>query len=130
MVELAPNLLVAGRFLLKRPLARGGMGSLWVAEHVELKAPCALKFVGHPGGKAGEVSEAFRLRFAREARALARLRSTHVVQVFDFGEWGDVPFLAMELLEGEDLAGRLAREGRLGGPLCVEVAGQLARGLA
>ncbi|HEU4538235.1 MAG TPA: serine/threonine protein kinase, partial [Polyangiaceae bacterium] len=80
---------MAGRYLLKRRIGGGGMGAVWLAEHVELRAPCALKLIE---GEAAQNPE-FRRRFTREARAAALLRSPHVVQVLDSGEWRGQPYL-------------------------------------
>jgi serine/threonine-protein kinase len=120
-----PGLLVANRFRVCSPLGRGGMGSVWLAHHVELDMPCALKFVEG----AGALDPDTRHRFAREAKAAALLRSPHVVQILDAGTWDGTPYLAMELLEGETLAERLARLGRLRPPACVAVVDQVARAL-
>jgi serine/threonine-protein kinase len=83
------------------------MGSLWVARHVELDVQVAVKF------NAMEREDAHDLRFRREARATARLKSPHIVHVFDYGIERGEPYIAMELLEGESLRELLQREGRL-----------------
>src|SRR5262245_642648 len=101
--------LVAERFLLEEVLARGGMGSVWVAHHVTLDCPCAVKFIDERYVR----SDVLRKRFEGEARAAAKLRSRHVVQILDYGVWQGSPYIAMELLEGEPLSDRLEREGRL-----------------
>ena len=121
-----PNLVVAERFRLNRLLGRGGMGSVWHATHLGLDIPCALKFIEGPHAAMPEAH----MRFEREAKAAAQLRSPHVVQILDHGIWDGTPYMAMELLEGEDLGKRLARVGRLPPKkLCVIVA-QVARALA
>jgi serine/threonine protein kinase len=102
--------LVAERFDLEREVARGGMGAIWRAHHVRLDCPVAVKFID---AKYAE-SEFLRQRFQREARAAARLRSRHVVQILDYGVWKAIPYIAMELLEGEDLGSRLDKQQRLG----------------
>ncbi|HEU4538621.1 MAG TPA: serine/threonine-protein kinase [Polyangiaceae bacterium] len=122
---MRPGLLVANRFQVRAPIDRGGMGSVWLAHHVELDMPCALKFIEG----AGAFDPALRHRFAQEARAAALLRSPHVVQIFDAGTWEGTPYLAMELLEGETLAKRLRRLGRLRPAACVAVAEQVGRAL-
>jgi serine/threonine-protein kinase len=99
---------VGGKYRLERQLSSGGMGSLWVAVHESLDVRVAVKFM-HPFA----ASAVGRARFEREAKASALVRSPHVVQVLDYGTAEGVPFLAMELLEGEDLATRLERRGRL-----------------
>src|SRR5690606_41010451 len=62
-----------------------------------------------------------------EAQPAATLRSAHVVQVRDFGVDGSTPYLVMELLQGEDLAARLCRVGRLPPDALVEIMDQVAR---
>ena len=101
--------LIGGRYRLEYALGEGGMGSVWKAEHVTLHTPVAVKFIT----PSHEESEDALARFMREAQAAAALRSTHIVQVFDFGVEKGAPYMAMELLEGESLATRLLREGRL-----------------
>ena len=104
-MRLAENTIIAGRFRLNRPLGQGGMGAVWHATHIGLDIPCAVKFIegsrtDHPEAQA---------RFEREAKAAAQLRSPHVVQILDHGICEGTPYMAMELLEGEDLGQRLAR---------------------
>jgi serine/threonine-protein kinase len=102
--------LVGGRYVLEAPIGRGGMGEVWRAEHVALRAPVAIKFLQ---GASAE-SETSRRRFLTEARVTASLKSRHAVQVFDYGVTDDgIPYLVMELLEGETLERRIARLGRL-----------------
>jgi serine/threonine protein kinase len=97
--------LVAERFELEREIARGGMGAIWRAHHIRLDCPIAVKFID-PGLVQADL---LRDRFQREARAAARLRGRHVVQILDYGVWRGAPYIAMELLEGETLAERLER---------------------
>src|SRR6188474_2429119 len=104
-----PGAIVRETFRLERPLASGAMGAVWLARHLDLDVPVAVKFIGGTGGS----TAATRGRFEREARAAAQLRSPHVVQILDYGDDGGTPYLAMELLEGEDLRARLERVGRL-----------------
>jgi eukaryotic-like serine/threonine-protein kinase len=93
---------------LVRPLARGGMGSVWLAEHLTLQTQIAVKLCLSEGPLPGHVAE----RFRREAALAFRVRSPYVVQVYDHGLTLDrVPYIAMELLQGEDLATRLRRLG-------------------
>ena len=104
-MELQENLVVADRFRLVRMIGRGGMGSVWQAVHIALDQPCAVKFIE---GQLGNVADAH-ARFEREAKAAAALRSPHVVQILDHGVWAERPYIAMELLEGEDLGKTIAR---------------------
>jgi len=85
------------------------MGSVWYAEHLSLNASVALKLIDAPTATDQLATE----RFLREARLAAALRSPHVVQILDYGLDANAPYIVMELLEGESLAGRLERLGRL-----------------
>ncbi|WP_049949468.1 serine/threonine-protein kinase [Sorangium cellulosum] len=111
-MQLESGSIIAGKYRLERALSAGGMGSVWVAQHVQLGTHVAVKLMG----TAYAGSPAFRARFEREARAAAHLRSPHVVQVHDFGFEQGVPYLVMELLRGEDLSARLTRVRRLSLP--------------
>jgi serine/threonine-protein kinase len=104
VVALAENMIVAERFRLNRMIGRGGMGSVWHATHLGLDTACAIKFIE---GDFASLPEAH-ARFEREAKAAAQLRSPHVVQIMDNGVWEGRPYIAMELLDGEDLKKRLA----------------------
>jgi serine/threonine-protein kinase len=92
-------------------LGQGGMGSVWRGEHLGLSAPVAIKVMDPALATTAEGSA----RFHREAQAAAALRSPHVVQILDHGVDAatQAPFIVMELLEGESLASRLDRCGRL-----------------
>src|SRR6185312_8866757 len=96
--------IVAGKYRLERTLARGGMGSVWMARHVQLDMLVAIKFMD----AAATASED-----ARAAKAAAQIQSPHVVHVHDYGLEGTTPYIVMELLQGEDLGARLRREKRL-----------------
>ncbi len=124
-MELVPNLVIAGRFRLQRPLGKGGMGSVWVAQHLGLEIPCALKFIE---GKIADDPE-MRMRFEREAKAAAQLRSPNVVQIFDHGIHEGMPYIAMELLVGEDLRHRLERVTRLSPRELLPIVEQVSRAL-
>jgi serine/threonine-protein kinase len=101
--------VIGDRYRLLYPLGKGGMGAVWVGEHIELGVNVAVKFIDPRFVE----DERARKRFRREARAAAALQGTHVVQVFDYGIDGSDPYIVMELLAGETLAARLEREGRL-----------------
>ncbi len=100
-----------------------------LAEHLGLNAPVAVKLLDllHFDG----ASEALN-RFHREARSAAAIRSPHVVQIFDHGvdaTFG-VPFIVMELMDGESLANRLARLGRIGPEEVARIFTHVARALS
>ena len=98
---------------------------MWRAEHVELRVEVAIKLL-LPEYAANPLGE---IRFRREAQAAARLRSPHVVRVHDFGVFDGQPYLAMELLRGEDLETRIARAGALPIAVCATILDGVAKGL-
>ncbi|HWP08296.1 MAG TPA: serine/threonine-protein kinase, partial [Polyangiaceae bacterium] len=106
---LEPNRVLAGRYRLEVRLGQGGMGAIWRAEHLVLQAPVAVKLID----REAVPDEDTLARFLREAKSAAALRSPHVVQIIDYGVEGPIPFMVMELLEGENLAQRLKRMRRL-----------------
>jgi TonB family protein len=106
------EVLLAGRTLADRyrvdaVIGRGAMGAVFRAMDLRLDRAVAVKVVTVEDDGAGEA----RVRFRREAQAAARIRHPHVVAVHDFGTDAalGLDFLVMELLEGEDLAARIAR---------------------
>lgn len=111
--------VVAQRYLIERFIARGGMAHVFAARHAELGSPLALKvldpkvFVG--------VRDAS-LRFAREARLASQLKHPSIVEVFDVGvtETG-LPFIAMELLEGDSLSEVMAARGPMAWPVARDI---------
>jgi serine/threonine-protein kinase len=125
-LNLVAGMVVADRFRLERPLGQGGMGAVWLAQHIGLDVPCAVKFIHAESAASPEI----RARFEREAKSAAQLRSPNVVQVLDHGIWEGAPYIAMELLEGEDLAARLRQRGRLDARETASIASQVARALA
>jgi serine/threonine-protein kinase len=102
------------------------MGSVWTAEHLALHSAVAVKLLDSEIAKNPEAVE----RFQREAQAAATLRSAHVVQVLDYGVEEELPFLVMELLQGEDLGERLTRVGSLTPSQLLEVMQQVARAVS
>lgn len=125
-MALESGQVVAGRFQLDRMVGRGGMGSVWRARDGRLDMPCAVKFIE---GEIAQNPEAT-MRFEREAKAAAQLRSPHVVQILDHGIWEGMPYIAMELLEGEDLGKRLLARGRLTAPEISSIMTQVCRALS
>ena len=99
--------IVKERYRLEGLLRRGGMGSVWQAEHLELRSKVAIKILDPEIARDRVMVQ----RFLREAQAAAALRSQNVVQILDYGVDDDQAFIAMELLEGETLSERIARSG-------------------
>jgi len=117
--------VIAGKYRLEAMFARGGMGSVWRARHVSLDTEMAVKLMDPSIAASGPE----RARFAAEAKAAAKLKSQHIVQVTDYGVEEETPYIVMELLEGEDLGARLRREGRQSLEMARTLNAQVARGL-
>ncbi|HEY0152921.1 MAG TPA: TonB family protein [Longimicrobium sp.] len=127
------EVLLAGRTLGERyrvdaVVGRGGMGAVFRATDLRLDRAVAVKVVTVEDDAEGRA----RARFLREAQAAARIRHPHVVGVYDFGTDATLglDFLVMELLEGEDLSRRLARDTVLAPDEAATVFRQAAEGLA
>lgn len=117
--------VLCGKYVLERPIARGGMGAIWVALDPQLKRRVALKTMHRESLSSAAALD----RFAREAATIAQLSSPHVVQVFDYGVTDAVPYIAMELLSGEDLATRLNRVQRFPLSAFTSIFEQIAKAL-
>jgi serine/threonine protein kinase len=107
-------------------LGRGAMGITYKAFDVDLQCPVTLKVISER--YLGD--ESARFRFLREARAAAKVRHTNVASVFHLGRTGENYFYAMEFVEGETLETLIRRSGRLEIKLALEIATQVAAGLA
>ena len=125
--QLDPGEVIGGKFRIERPLGAGGMGAVVEATDVVLARKIALK-IAHEELVADTAS---RHRFLREARAMAALEGAGFVRVFEVGSLPDeTPFLAMELLQGEDLQKRLRNEGPLSLEELATFIGQACEALA
>ena len=107
-------------------LGRGAMGVTYKAFDVDLRCPVTLKVISEK--YLGD--ESARLRFLREARAAASLRHPNVASVFHLGRTGENYFYAMEFVEGQTLENLIKRSGRLEVKTALEIATQVAAGLA
>src|SRR5687767_14093850 len=114
-------------YRINRLIGQGGMGSVYEAVHVRLDNRVAIKLMSRDLTSNPEALA----RFRREAQVTSQLGHPNIVHVFDFGTapTGE-PFLAMELLDGEDLEQRLRRLGRLPVPAVVNIVKQVASALA
>lgn len=100
---------IDGRYHIGRLIGHGGMGAVFECEQVHLKKRMAVKLLHENLMQ----KKALIARFQREARAISRLSSAHTVMVYDFGRWGELFFLVMELLEGDPLDAVLEAAGPL-----------------
>ena len=111
-----------GRYRLVEPLGSGGMGAVWIAQHVELEHRVAIKLLRPDLAIRPDVVG----RFANEARAATTIRDPGIVRVFDVGHHGAVPYIVMELLDGEPLDVRIKRRGALSVIEALHIARQVA----
>lgn len=119
----AAGAIIVKKYRLSRQIGEGAMGVVWAAVHVPTGAPVALKLVVRPEPE-------LRRRLLREASTWASLRHENLVALLDFGETGSGdPFLVTELLEGETLAGLLARRRTLSQQEAAAIGGDVARAL-
>ena len=98
-----------GKYEILRELGRGAMGVVYRARDVRLHRPVALKVVA--ANLAAD--ESFRDRFVAEARAAAMVEHPSIVTIYATGEEGDTPYIAMKLIEGQELSEVLHKSGRL-----------------
>ncbi len=101
--------MIAGKYRVERVLGAGGMGVVVEAFHLSLDEKVAIKYL-KPEALENSASVA---RFAREARASAKIKSEHVCRVLDVLVDEGVPYLVMEYLEGRDLDNVVSKEGTL-----------------
>ena len=123
--QFAPGTIVAARYRIASILGAGGMGEVYRADDIKLGQAVALKFLP--------------ARFARDAKLLEHLHDevrhgrqvTHpnVCRIYDIAEWDDKHFVAMEYVDGEDLARLLRRIGRIAHDKAVDLARGIAAGL-
>ncbi|MBF0169731.1 MAG: serine/threonine protein kinase [Nitrospinae bacterium] len=119
-----------GRYEIVRELGRGGMGIVLEGRDPMIDRSVALKIIKLSGmGSAMEERE-LRERFFIEAKAAGRLIHPHIVTIYDVGEEGGKSFMAMEFVEGVDLAGILSDEGPLPLARAAKIVAQIADGLA
>jgi serine/threonine protein kinase len=119
--------LVAGKYRVTRTIGAGGMGIVVAATQIELDRPVALKFLLPEALERPDIAA----RFAREARAAAKLEGEHITRVLDVGSLPTGEgFIVMEYLEGVDLARVLARDGALPHELAVKYVLEACEGVA
>jgi len=113
---------IAGRFRIEREIGTGGMGAVYLATHLGLERPVAVKIIKREFAGDADVAD----RFLREARTMAKLHHHHAAMIFDAGNLPDGRhFIVMEFVEGETLSQVLAREGRFPPSRAVEIATQI-----
>lgn len=114
-----------GNFVVEEELGRGGMGDVWLVRQTSLDRPAVLKRIRRDLVAYPELAE----RFAREARAAARIHHQNVVAVYDTFHWRTDQYIAQEFVDGVDLASALTRTGPLPWRVAAMLALEVARGL-
>jgi len=112
-------------YRIEKRIGRGGMGVVYLAEHMTLRRQAAFKLIVPELADTG----GFRERFVREARIAAGLTHPNVVTVYDAGSVNDVLYIAMQFIPGSDLSQILHRERRLGPYRVLDLARQIASAL-
>jgi predicted Ser/Thr protein kinase len=121
---LTPGTVFAG-YTIERTLGNGGMGEVYLARHPRLPRSDALKLMSEQLSR----SDVYRRRFSSEADIACQVKHESVVRVFDRGEDGDRLWIAMEYVEGRDLAETLLAERRLSPHRAVALLERIAAGL-
>jgi serine/threonine protein kinase len=126
MTDRTEPTLIHGRYVLRERLASGGSADVWRAHDTELDRPVAVKLL-HPHLVPDETS---RRRLAEEGRLAASLTHPGIVKVYDVVPDGETPALIMELIEGESLDVRLARDGAVPPRVAASIGADVAEALA
>jgi len=124
--RFTPGELLAHRYRIVELVGRGGMGEVYHADDLTLEQPVALKFLPKEFSRDEERIK----RFRREVRIARQIAHPNVCRVYDIGEVSGLHFLTMEYIDGENLGSLLRRIGRLPQDKAIDIARQLASGLA
>ena len=116
-----------GRYLIQSELGRGAMGVVYKATDSVLERTVAVKTVNMALERDG--AERYEARFYQEARAAGGLNHPNIVTVYDVGKAGDVAYMAMEFIEGQELRTLLGEGKPLPVQQAVSIAAQVAEGL-
>src|SRR5437870_8032814 len=114
----APHTL--GRYQLEGVLGKGAMGIVYEALDPKLHRKVAIKTI-LISQLDEETAKDFSMRFVREAHAVARLNHPNIVQVYDFGEEGDIAYLVMEFIRGDELKSTLTTGRQFDRKECVRI---------
>jgi tRNA A-37 threonylcarbamoyl transferase component Bud32 len=118
--------VLGGRYRITRHIARGGMAEVYLAHDDLLDRPVAVKVLFPELAR----DPAFVERFRREAQSAARLNHPNIVSVYDFGEDGEAFYIVMEYVAGQTLSDMIRAEGAMAPGHAIDLAAQIAAGLA
>jgi len=125
--RLLPGTIVDGRYKIVEMIGEGGMGKVFLAEHVDIGKRVALKVLHQSYSRMPDLVE----RFRREARAASKIGHPHIVDVTDSGTTADgSAYFVMEYLEGVELGSVIEREGALEVVRALRIATQICRALS
>ncbi len=124
--ELESGATIAGRYRIERVIGKGGFGVVYRATHVQLGRSVALKVLLPNYSDNDELV----MRFIQEARSAAAIGHPGIVEVFDLGQDEGRAFLAMEMLDGEELAERITREHPLSEATVAHIGAEIADAIA
>jgi serine/threonine protein kinase len=110
MSEVLPPGAELANYRIEQMVGRGGMGVVYLAEHVHLGRRAALKTISGVHAQTRQ----FRERFIRESRLAAQIDHSNIVPIYDAGEAEGQLYLAMRFVDGEDLDQLIQREARSG----------------
>ena len=126
-VAFRPGSVIADKYIVERVIGEGGLGVVVAAHHQHLEQTVAIKYLRPKALGTKVVTE----RFVREARLAAKIRSQHVVRVYDVGMLSEgTPFMVMEYLDGTDLGNVIATAGPLATERAVDYVLQACEALA
>ncbi|HET9083474.1 MAG TPA: protein kinase [Candidatus Limnocylindrales bacterium] len=117
--------IIGDRYQLGRVIGRGGMATIHEAMDLRLERPVAVKLLRPEAAADADLAD----RFRREALAATVLRHPNIVACLDTGTDDGQPYLVMDLVDGEDLAARLKRGGRLAPAYAARIGLDVARAL-
>ena len=124
-INLIPGTVIGGAYRIVRLIGKGGMGEVYLAEHLSLRKTCAIKVI-----PPGQVTDTVWQRFQNEARTIAALDHVTLVKVTDLGIHEEcLPYYAMEYIRGQTLAEMLQEHGRMPLDCVLDVFMQLCDGI-
>jgi serine/threonine protein kinase len=117
--------VIADRYRIDKKLGGGGMGEVYLAEHIRIKRKCAIKVLRAALSDDNDSLQ----RFQREAENASMISHPNVAQVYDFGEHGNLLYLAMEFIEGQSMQEVLEKDGVMHPDMVADVIMQSAAAL-
>lgn len=117
--------IIADRYRIDKKLGGGGMGEVYLAEHVRLKRKCAIKVLR---SALADDNDSLR-RFSNEAENASNISHPNVAQIYDFGEHGNLLYLAMEFIEGQSMQEVMEKDGVMHPDMVADVIMQAASAL-